>query len=232
MLNQSLACGSDEDRVPDPPSFGLRGLPLFSNAPSQRELCASDTPQPQQRNNMTDQQSDGRKSRKRRSRSKTGRKNPAASAALRKKWAEDPEYRAKQSKYNKEVLPFGRPTREGVPDGMTREEAEPLWEQARRDADFILATLEKQRQIDFDPSISEEEMAKICLREALAIALSPMGDNQVKTRAARIVLKYTKPLPASSSELTLRDLEIASWLRNVFADHLATSQSTKADTAY
>src|SRR4029077_18565988 len=108
---------------------------------------------------MTEQQTvDGRQRRRRRSRSKTGKKNPAASAALRQKW-QDPEYRAKQSKHNKEVLPVGRRTRKGVPDGMTRAEAEPLWERAGQQANSILTRLEKDGQIDFDnPNVTENEM--------------------------------------------------------------------------
>jgi hypothetical protein len=173
---------------------------------------------------MTEQQPvDGRQRRRRRSRSKTSKKNPAASTALKRKW-EDPEYRAKQSKHNKEVLPVGRRTRKGVPDGMTRAEAEPLWERARQQANTILTRLEKDGQIDFDnPDATENEMARIGLFEILVIALSPMGDQQLKNSAIRTVLLYTKPKPAVRSEIRLQqEVETAAWLRRVIDHHLAT----------
>jgi hypothetical protein len=148
-----------------------------------------------------DQPVDGRKHRKRRSRSKIGRTNPAASAALKKKW-EDPLYREKQSRINREVLPVGRRTRTGVLDGMSRAEAEPLWRKAERQADIVMSRLLQSGQLDFDQhikksgefkfdeDISEEEMAWWCLREAFIIALSPINDTQVKNRALRLVLAF------------------------------------------
>jgi hypothetical protein len=181
---------------------------------------------------MTNNQStDGRKDRKRCSRSKTGRKNPAASAALKKKWAEDPAYRDKQTKFNREVLPVGRRSRINVPDGMTWQEALPLWEQAAKNADIALAALERNGQIEFDLDIEEEQMARICLREALILALSPLRDQRLKTSALRTVLTYTKPKPARQTEVTLNSLEMDEWFQQVLADHIATSPSVVTNIA-
>lgn len=183
---------------------------------------------------------DGRKHRKRRCRSKTGRKNPAASEALKKKWA-DPLYREKQSRINREVLPVGRRTRSGIPDGMTRAEAEPLWQKAEQQADIVMSALLQSGQLEFDPNISkhgqfefhtdisEEQMAWWCLREAFVIALSPINDGQIKNSALRLVLAHTKAKPAVEAEITIQEAaETEAWLKTVIEDHLATSQSAPA----
>ena len=174
---------------------------------------------------MTDQIADGRKRRKRRSRSKTGRKNAAAAEALRKKW-QDPAYREKQSKVNREVLPVGRRTRSGVPDGMTRVEAEPLWEKAKQDADIAMSALEKQGRLVFDPDLPEDEMARIAMRELFVLAFCPMGNQQLKISALHTLLLHTKPKPAAKSEITVQqEAEAAAWLQSVIEDDLATTQS-------
>jgi hypothetical protein len=166
------------------------------------------------RSKMTDQQpADGRKSRKRKSRSKMGRKNPAASEGLKKKW-QDPKYREKQTKHNQEVLPKGRRTRVGVPDGMDRLEALELWEQAAQKARHIMAEFEKAGVIKFEDT-EEEQMAKACIREALVMALSPMRDQQIKIRAARIVLEWTRAKPVRQLELATAE----TWLREVLDNH-------------
>jgi hypothetical protein len=177
---------------------------------------------------------DGRQRRKRVSRSKAGRNNPAASEALRKKW-QDPEYRAQKTKFNREVLPVKRPTRVGVPNGMTRAQAEPLWEQARKDADLLMAQFEKEGRIEFKSTPVEQEealpngmhtdaeMARLVLREALVLALSPLKDVQTKATAARIVLEWTKPKPATKSELKLQGEE--AWLAEVLEDHHAATNA-------
>jgi hypothetical protein len=189
----------------------------------------------------TQDQIDGRQRRKRRSRSKTGRENPAASAALRVKWS-DPAYREKQSQINREVLPIGRRTRTGVPDGLSREEADRLWKKAEKQADITMSALLRNGQLEFDPhiersgdfkfddDISEEQMAWWCLREAFIIALSPINDKQVKNRALRFVLTYTKPKSAAKFEVTLQqEADNEARLQMVIEDHLATPR-VKATT--
>jgi hypothetical protein len=163
------------------------------------------------------QMADGRQNRKRRSRSKTGRKNPAAAEALRKKW-QDPEYRATQTKFNKEVLPIGRRTRVGVPDGMTREEAEPFWQQAREQAEAILTKFEDEGRVEFDIDVPDEQMARLALREALVMALSPLTDAQIKARNVRIVLDWTKPKPGAKAETHIHSPEFEAWFASVLED--------------
>ena len=172
---------------------------------------------------MTDQLADGRKSRRRRSRSKTSRKNHAASEALRQKW-QDPEYRAKQTKHNREVLPKGRRSRARVPDGMSWQQALPLWEQATANADVILKRLEHHRYIEFNLDIEEEQMARACLREALIMALSPMQDKQTKSANIRTVLEWTMPRPAKKSELKLQG---EAWLRTILEGDTTTIENNR-----
>jgi hypothetical protein len=170
-----------------------------------------------------DQQVDGRKSRKRRPRSKTGRKNHAASEALKRKW-QDPEYRAKQTKHNREVLPKGRRSRARVPDGMSWEQALPLWEEATANADTILKGLEHHRYIEFNLDIEEEQMARAALREALIMALSPMQDKQTKSANIRTVLEWTMPRPAKKSELKLQG---EAWLRTILEEDTTTIENNR-----
>jgi hypothetical protein len=165
----------------------------------------------------------GRQNLKCRSRSNTGRKNPAAAQALRKKW-QDPEYRATQTQINREVLPIGRRSRVGVPNGMTRAQAEPLWQQARVQADLALAAFVQQGLITFDPNIEEQELARLVLREALVIALSPLRDIQTKAAALRLVLEWTLPKPANRSKQKLQNAE--AWLVEVLGNYQAASATT------
>jgi hypothetical protein len=165
----------------------------------------------------------GRQNLKCRSRSNTGRKNPAAAQALRKKW-QDPEYRATQTQINREVLPIGRRSRVGVPNGMTRAQAEPLWQQARAQADLAMAAFVQQGLIKFHPNIDEEELARLVLREALVIALSPLRDIQTKAAALRLVLEWTLPKPANRSEQKLQNAE--AWLVEVLGNYQAASATT------
>jgi hypothetical protein len=139
---------------------------------------------------------------------------------LKRKWQSNAEFRERQTKLLKE-LPRNRRTRVGVPDGMTRKQAEPLWEQARQDAEAALKHLEKEGRIDFD-NTSEGEMARLCLLEALVIGLSPMN-NEIKNRAIRIVLDYTKPKPIATTELEVNN---KNWLKEIVADHKATVANT------
>jgi hypothetical protein len=100
---------------------------------------------------------------------------------------------------------------------MTRKQAEPLWEQAKRDADIVLNKLEKEGQIDFE-NTTEDEMARLCLHEALVLALSPLRD-EIKNRALRIVLDWCKPKPATATDLEVRTEK---WLREIIDDHKAS----------
>ena len=113
---------------------------------------------------------------------------------------------------------------------MTRAEAEPLWEKARLQANAMLSELEKAGQIDFNnPDIPENAMARICLIELLVIALSPVGDQQIKNSALRSLLSHTKPKPVVRSEIRLqKDAETAAWLEAAIEDHRATSSETAA----
>ena len=119
---------------------------------------------------------------------------------------------------------------------MSRAEAEPLWRKAEQEADIVMSKLLQSGQLEFDPQIqksgaqlnldadiSEEQMAWWCLREAFIIALSPINDKQVKDRALRLVLAYTKPKPAAKSEVARHhEADNEAWLKMMIDDHLAT----------
>ena len=114
---------------------------------------------------------------------------------------------------------------------MTRAEAEPLWQKARHEADAIMARLEENGQVEFDYDLPEHEMARICLRELLVIALSPMRDEQLKNSALRTLLAHTKPKPVIKSEIRLQeDAGMIAWLDKVIEDHRATAHETESNT--
>lgn len=156
--------------------------------------------------------------RKKSPRARAGRSNPAASAALKAKWA-DPVWAAKRREQLKSKS-MNRPGRPGVPDGMRKPQADKLWAEAREKAEYLMSELEKEGIVEFDPNIPEEEMAKRALQEAMVMALSPLSDAKIKTANVRTVLEWTKAKPATKTNLTL-DNHVA-WLDAVKADHRAT----------
>ena len=171
--------------------------------------------------------------RKKSPRTKGGGKNPAAAEALRKKW-QDPEYRAKQLALICKTRAQGKRFRNGIPDGMRREEAEQLWAQARLKAEFLMSEFEKEEMAEFpaasdiekeqalrDGTYTEEEMARQTLKEAFVMALSPLTHSTVKMQAMRTILEYTKAKPAQKTDLRLNSAE--AWLAEVVADHKASS---------
>lgn len=135
-------------------------------------------------------------------------KNTAASEALKRAW-QDPEKRAK-------MLVKGHGKRTGVPDGMRKPEADTLWALAREKADYIMAELEKEKVVVFDPNSTEEQMAREALKEAFVMAMSPLTNAQLKMAALKTVLEYTKAKPASKTDLTLANAD--AWLKMVSED--------------
>jgi hypothetical protein len=59
---------------------------------------------------------------------------------------------------------------------------------------------------------SDDEIAKLCLREACVMALGPGGDLRTKIGALGTVLKYTKPKPAQRQSVTATGTS-EDWLR-------------------
>jgi hypothetical protein len=107
--------------------------------------------------------------------------------------------------------------RAGVPDGMTKAEAAPLWAKAREQARKFITIMEDAGEIAgvVIPG-SEQDMAKRALEEAFALAVSPLTQAQVKNAAIRTVLEWTKAKPESKSKLTLDKSE--EWLAALAAD--------------
>jgi hypothetical protein len=62
---------------------------------------------------------------------------------------------------------------------------------------------------------SDEELAKLVLRELCVIALRPSGDNRTKIGAANLILAYTKPKPLQRQSITTAGPE--DWLRAAIA---------------
>jgi hypothetical protein len=146
---------------------------------------------------------------------KTGRRSPTQSEALRKLW-QDPAYRSKMvaarhrstEDRRKDPLKYSRLR---VPTGMRKAEAMALWDAAGEIADTIIGTLEADGALPqaVIPD-SDDAVAKACLRELAVIAFGPGKDQRTKLMALHALLKYTKGPPACRLDYAVTAEE---WLR-------------------
>jgi hypothetical protein len=157
--------------------------------------------------------------------SKSGRRCPAQSAVLKALWAK-PEYREKmiaarqRSTEDRRANPQ-KYSRLGVPNGMRKSEAMKAWDIARALADTIMTGFEAQGIVRaVVPPDSDEEKAKLALREACALALAP-GNMRTKLSAAATVLRYTKapPVPRKATPNSAQE-----WL-SIAADAAVTNST-------
>ena len=165
-------------------------------------------------------------------------------ANKRKALLSNPEYRERNAQRCRELVERNRLnpvlySRAGIPDGMTRAQARSAWAEARVKADKVFNHMVEQGMVqainpeDFEPVVfkapdgtpytvlvprSEEAKASLALKEAMVMALSPMGNQQTKHAAIRTVLEWTKAKPASKSEVAVTKAE--DWLAAVTADAL------------
>lgn len=105
--------------------------------------------------------------------------------ALRRQWSTKPRKNA------------GRP--KGTPDGYTLEAITPIREQAKKDAERIVAIMTKDNPID-------DEYAVEALKTAVEIMREPCS-NRDRLTAAKLVLDFTKTKPAAKSEVTIGKAE-------------------------
>jgi hypothetical protein len=146
----------------------------------------------------------------------------AVSEAQKKLW-QNPEHRAKMVAARRKLIPLWKAyperfSRRGVPNGMRKPEAMKLWSEANRLADLAMRGFEAQGivpKVPMPTSIpdTDEEIAKLCLREACVIALGPGNDKRTKLQALGIVLKYTRPKPAQRQSVTVTGTS-EDWLRS------------------
>lgn len=95
--------------------------------------------------------------------------------------------------------PFGRP------DGIPQKKAEALWAEARRRA---LIDVENIKKSGVDLDVAAEE----ALTNTLEVMRSPMNQ-EMRLRAARQVLEWTKAKPAAKTEMTVNAAE--AWLASI-----------------
>lgn len=155
--------------------------------------------------------------------------NPGVSAALKLKW-QDPVYRArmKERDENRSRLMREHPERffrRGVPNGMRKRDAAPLWERANELADRFIKIMKDNGQL---PVLADEQTivknektgemvavnvpssdaakAEVALREVFVLAVGP-STQQIKIQAINTVLAYTKSKPEAKAKLTLNKAE-------------------------
>jgi hypothetical protein len=136
--------------------------------------------------------------------------HPGRPELFKKLWA-DPEWKAKKIADMK-----ARNSRSGIPDGMTKKQAQQKKQIVREKADFIMSELEKNGVVSFDPNITEDQMAREALKGAFEIAMFS-GAEQTRLQAQRLILDHTHAKPVSKNELTLNNSD--EWLKAVIADH-------------
>jgi hypothetical protein len=114
--------------------------------------------------------------------------------------------------------------RRGVPNGMRKRDAEPLWARARELADRFIQIMKEHGELPQDaedvvvvaqegqdPEVitvpsTDAGKAEAALREAFVMAVGPSTQN-IKIQAINTVLAYTKSKPESKSKLTLDKAE-------------------------
>lgn len=89
-------------------------------------------------------------------------------------------------------------SRTGIPDGFRREDIEPLHEQAKVFADKVVSIMVKKGVVAED-----DEYAKEALKEAVMIMKTPQNQD-VRLRAARLVLDFCKQKPVAKVEALVR----------------------------
>ena len=146
---------------------------------------------------------------------KTGRRSPAQSEALKKLW-QDAAYRSKmitarhRSTEDRRKNPL-KYSRLGVPTGMRKAEAMALWDTAGEIADRIVRALEANGVLpEAVIPDSDDALAKACLRELVVIVFGPGNDQRTKLMALYALLKYTKGRPTRRLDYNLTAEE---WLR-------------------
>jgi hypothetical protein len=152
------------------------------------------------------------KPRKTSPRTKGIRKVAAASEALKAKWRDDPVWAAKmRAKLADNAIRRGinpeRMARTRVPDGMRRRDAVPLWEEAKKKADWVMKQLEEEGLL---PAVevpdSDEGKAQVALHETCVLAFGP-GEVRNKLQALRTVLEYTKVKPVTKIDQRVSSAE-------------------------
>lgn len=138
-----------------------------------------------------------------------------------------PEFREKMRLRNEKVAILRKADpakfcRVGVPDGMRRAQAEPLWARARELADRFIQIMKDKGELPDDAAVDEalevignyglevpstdDGKAAAALKEAFVLAIGPT-DNKIKIQAINTVLNFTKSKPESRSKLTLNKAE-------------------------
>jgi hypothetical protein len=125
--------------------------------------------------------------------------------------ARDADRKLNPNKYN----------RAGVPDGMRKRDAIPLWKRANELADRFIQIMKDVGELPDEQVVlvnedGEEKLvsvpatdtgkAEAALREAFVLAVGP-STQQIKIQAINTVLNFTKSKPESKSKLTLNKAE-------------------------
>jgi hypothetical protein len=100
-------------------------------------------------------------------------------------------------------------SRTGVPTGWKKAEAQEAWQKAEQLADTAIRGFTKMGVVTEEPLApkgspeipeTDDEIAKMALREACVIAFSPLNDKQTKLKAFGLILTFTKAKPAKRIE--------------------------------
>ncbi|WP_316235065.1 MULTISPECIES: hypothetical protein [unclassified Bradyrhizobium] len=164
--------------------------------------------------------------RKKSPRGKGKRVISAASARLKELW-QNPEFRERMRLRDEARIAAAKKNpenfwRRGVPDGMRKRDAVPLWKQAEELADRFIQIMKDQGElpdelvevttVDDDGvketttlavPVTDAGKAERALREAFVLAVGP-STQAVKIQAINTVLNFTKSKPESKVKLTTK----------------------------
>lgn len=131
--------------------------------------------------------------------------------SFKRLWA-DPEWAAKKIAAQR----AGSNKRTGIPDGMNKKQANKHREKCREKAEHIMSEFERNKLVDFDPNMPEDQMAKKAMAEMMFIALFS-GTEAIRISALKHIMEHTHAKPSAKSELTLNGAD--AWLASVIEDH-------------
>jgi hypothetical protein len=147
--------------------------------------------------------------------------------AMQKRW-DNPAQRERMleqiKRMNEQRKAMGaKGTRQGIPDGMRRRDAEPMQAKARAEAERIVKKMADKGMFD-DVDPLDRERAEAAMVETIAI-MKADGDKRLRLAAAKVVLDFTKSKPVAKIAHQVNAAE--AWLQSI-ADDDGDVQDTDA----
>lgn len=143
--------------------------------------------------------------------------SPERSAAMRALFA-DPHYlamRKKLAEENAHLRRDGSWTRAGVPDGWTKDKAQKAHARARRSAEKTVKKMIENDVLELPELPDDAKAYEEALVTTIAVMRDKVSNRDLKLKAARQVMEWTKAKPESARKISVQSAE--DWLAAVIA---------------